>query len=191
MKRIIQRIQKLHHFLARWWYAPLLGLLSFVDHFIVIFPVDGMLISSILLKKERWFRMTFWTWVGSSLGAILVAVLAAWYGLPFVESFFPDLMNTGFWKWALEFFSHHGLWLLFISGILPLAQQPAAIIVGLAGSPLDRVAMVLFLARGLKFFVLGFISVKAPHVLSKLRSVQAEVREIQELDEKDPSLKNP
>lgn len=191
MKPLIQRIQKLHHFLDRWWYAPVLGFLSFIDHFIVVFPVDGMLISSILLKKKRWFRMTFCIWVGSTLGAVLVSALAARYGMSFVESFFPDLMTTGMWRWALEFFQNHGLWLLFISGILPLAQQPAAIVVGLAGSPLDKVAMVLFLARGLKFFALAYISIKAPHMLQKLGSVHREAQEIQDLDAKDASLKNP
>lgn len=179
MKRIVEWFYFFEKFVDRWWYSPALGLLSALDHYVVVFPVLGMMVSSVFLKPRKWLSLSLWSGVGSWFGAVILAYLARAFGLGFIESYFPEMLQSPLWNWAHEFFYHHGVWVVFIMGLAPVPQQPPMIVAALAGTPLIEIAGVLLIARVIKFTTIGYVASHAPDKLKRLRGVDRELKQLQ------------
>lgn len=178
MKKIIQWFYYFEKFIDRWWYAPILGFLAAIDHYVIVFPIVGMLVSSIFLQHKKWFSLSIWSAVGSWFGAWVLAWIANSFGLSFIESYFPKMLQTPAWDWAHQFFYNHGVWLVFLMGLAPLPQQPPVIIAALAGTPLLEIGAVLLAARLIKFTFIGYIASHAPQKLRRFRSLRKELDEL-------------
>jgi membrane protein DedA with SNARE-associated domain len=186
MKRAVQFFQDLQQFVHQWWYGPAFCFLCAVDHYIVLIPVLGMLVSTVLLVPKKWFQLAIWGGVGSWLGVWSIGWLSHELGLTFLQEYFPSFMATSLWTWAEGFFARHGVWVVFVSGISPITQQPAVMIASLAGAPLLEIGAVLLVGIQIKFSLLAYLASHAPQALKRFRSVE---KEVQELRSKD-SLKN-
>ncbi len=186
MKKSLQFFQDLQRFVHQWWYCPAFGLLCGVDHYIVFIPVLGMLVSAVFLAPKKWFSLASWGGVGSAIGVWSIGWLSHELGLSFLQEYFPGFMTTGLWTWAEAFFIKHGVWVVFVSGVSPIAQQPAVMIASLAGAPLMEVGVVLLVGILIKFNLLAYLASHAPQALNRFRRVE---KEVQELRSKD-SLKN-
>jgi membrane protein DedA with SNARE-associated domain len=186
MKRAVQFFQKLQRFVHLWWYGPAFFLLCAADHYIVLIPVLGMLVSTVLLAPKKWFRLALWGGVGSWLGVWSIGWLSHELGLTFLQQYFPSFMTSSLWTWAEGFFARHGVWVVFVSGISPITQQPAVMIASLAGAPLLEIGAVLLVGILIKFLLLAYLASHAPQALKRFRSVE---KEVQVLRSKD-SLKN-
>ncbi len=178
MKKIIGYFQGLQKFIHLWWYNPLFFLCCSVDHYVVFIPVLGMLVSSVFLAPRKWLRLAIWGGLGSWLGAWSIGWVARGFGLGLIQDYFPTLMQSGLWHWAEDFFSHHGVWVVFISGISPITQQPAVIVASLAGTPLIEIGAVLLVAKLIKFGVIAYLASHAPQYLNSFKSVREEIQEL-------------
>jgi membrane protein YqaA with SNARE-associated domain len=69
MKKYIGNLQK---FAEKIWYPPFLSVLSLIDVFVLFIPVDGLMISSVLLTPKRWKILGLLVGLGSILGALLL-----------------------------------------------------------------------------------------------------------------------
>jgi membrane protein YqaA with SNARE-associated domain len=178
MKKVLRHLQGLQKFIHRWWYGPLFFFFCGIDHYIVFIPVLGMLVSTVLLSPKKWLPLSLWGGIGSGLGGWSVGWVARTFGFSLIQEHFPDLMKSGVWIWAENFFSHHGVWVVFISGVSPITQQPALIISSLAGAPLWEIGVVFLVAKVIKFTLVGYLASHAPQYLGSFRSVQHEMENL-------------
>lgn len=180
--RVNSKIQSLivwlQHHVSRWWYGPFIGLLAFADALILIIPNDGILISSTMLVPKRWLNFAVCISIGSTLGAILLAALTQYYGLPLLERFYPELIASEGWAWSEKFFNEYGLWVVFGVAITPLIQQPSVILAALAHIPLPLIAILVFAGRALKFLFMAWVASHSPRLLGKLWGIQGELEEV-------------
>ncbi len=178
MKKVINWVLAFEKYVDQWWYAPALGLICALDHYVLVFPILGMLISSIFLKPRNWLSLTLWSAFGSWLGALVLALLVQTLGIPFLLKAYPEMLQSPFWSWTQAFFLRFGVWVVFLVGLAPAPQQPPVIIASLAGTPLWELGSVLLGARLIKFTVLGFLSSHAPQKLSYFKSLRKEMEEL-------------
>jgi len=175
IQRFVKTLQK---HADRPWYAPLIAFLSALDNFIVIIPNDGILVSSAMLKPRRWFLFAFAITIGSTLGGLSLAALVEFQGLPWVETTFPALVSSVTWQWTDHFFDEYGLVVIFIVGLLPIAQQPAVVLAALAGTPLAELTAAIGLGRFIKFMAMAYLGSHAPRVLGKFWGMKDELAEV-------------
>lgn len=180
------KTQTLQKYVRKWWYNPTLFFCAAIDHYILVFPILGMMIVSVLFAPRRWIPIFLWSALGSWAGAWLLSWIAQSFGLPFIEIYFPRILASPGWASAESFFALHGLWLVFLAGLAPIPQQPAVIVASLAGAPLLKIGVYLLLARLLKFGLLAYVASHAPERLRRYRDVR------KELDEMDvtPSIRS-
>jgi membrane protein YqaA with SNARE-associated domain len=178
IRLFVSRFRKLQGFIHQWWYGPSFLVCCALDQYVVVIPVLGMLVSSVFLAPRRWWGLALWGGIGCWLGVWSLGFLAYDLGLPAIQSYFPDLMATGIWRWAENFFAQHGVWVVFFSGVSPISQQPAVIIAAMAGTSLWQIGAVLLVAKMIKFMGLAYIASHAPQYLKSFKGLQEELKEI-------------
>lgn len=178
-KKYLQiQIKKLQRHTGKKWFTPLLGFLAGLDNIIIIIPTDGLLISSSMLIPKKWFTFALSVTIGSMIGAMALASIVEFQGLPWLLNHYPDLDQTKSWMWSQEFFENYGLLFVFVVGLSPLMQQPAVILAALANTPLYKLAMVVFFGRLLKFMLFAYIASHSPKYLKKIWGVKGELDEV-------------
>ncbi len=177
MKRVRKYINWLQRFADRLWYAPFIGLLAAADNFIVIVPTDGILVSSSMLTPRRWFWLALSISAGSTLGALGLAGLVEYHGLPWILEFYPGIADSKTWILCDQFFEQYGLLLVFVVAITPLMQQPAIILAGLAYTPLWTLAVVVFSGRFIKYLIMAYLGSHAPRLLKNMWGMKSEMEE--------------
>ncbi|MFZ4404004.1 MAG: YqaA family protein [Pseudobdellovibrionaceae bacterium] len=181
-EKVHEKIQKYVSFLQRYtdriWYPPFIGFLAALDNFVIVIPNDGILISSAMLTPKRWFILALSIAVGSTLGALALAVVVEQQGLPWILDAYPGVTDTKAWTLSLEFFEKYGLFLVFAVAITPFTQQPAVILASLANTPLAQLAAVIFIGRFIKFLIMSYIGSHAPRLLSKMWGLKGELKDV-------------
>lgn len=175
---ITHAVKLLQYYINRAWYLPMLSLLAFLDNYLVVVPTDGILISSSMLKPEKWFYFAFFVAAGSAIGALGLALIIEYYGIHIVENFFPNIQSSSAWIRTQGFFEDYGLWLLFAVAVTPFTQQPAVILAVLAGVPVFHIFVIGFLGRWIKFSLMAYLGSHAPHLIKKFWGVQGELHEV-------------
>lgn len=174
-------LEKLKNFADRTWYVPLIGVLAAVDLFIVILPIEWLMIPGVLMKPRRWLPIALVITTGSALGSLALAALAQAHGPAFIENHLPSLIQSIRWKQSSEFIQLHGpLALLVIAGS-PLPQQPAVAFAGLSKMSLPLVFSVVWVGRALKYCFVAWAASHAPKLLAKLPGGKKLVKEVEEI----------
>jgi len=168
-------IRSLQTYTDRFWYAPLLGLLAALDNIIIIIPNDGLLISSSMLKPKKWFLYALSVSIGSTVGAIALASLVEFQGLPWILDIYPAINETKTWHLTAQFFEQYGLLLVFLVALTPIMQQPAIILASLANTSLLHLALVIFIGRFIKFLIMAYVGSHAPRLLEKAWGIKDEL----------------
>ena len=160
------------------WYPFLLGFFAFIDNIIIIIPIDGLLVSSIILRAKRWLSFSLANTIGSSLGALLLAYLVEIHGLPKIIEYFPNLTHGWVWQTTENFFVKYGLIVVFVVAAAPIFQHPAIILAALANISLYHIFVTVLVGRLIKYLIMGYISSHAPRLLSKLWGLEDELEEV-------------
>lgn len=176
-ERITKYVKTLQRHADRWWYTPLIGLLAAADNLVVVVPTDGILVSSSMLRPKRWVTFAFSIAVGSTIGALILAALVEWHGLPWILNYFPSIDETQTWIWTERFFDEYGLIVVFAVAATPLMQQPTLILASLAGTPLLELAAVIFVGRFIKFLLMAYIGSHAPRLLGRLWGIKSDLKD--------------
>lgn len=171
-------VLKLQAFSDRPWYPSLVGFLAGLDNLVVVIPTDGILISSVLLQRRRWMRLAFAVTLGSSLGALALAAIVEFHGLPLIQTYWPELIATKTWIWTESMFDQYGLIIVFLIAASPLMQHPAIILSALAGENLALLFGVIFIGRFLKYVFLSWVSANSPKFLSRIWGLKSELEEV-------------
>lgn len=176
MTEWLQRIQKYAH---TRWYPLVLAFLAALDHFVVIIPTDGLLITSVMLAPKRWITKFLWLTFGSVLGGVLLAVMVQHYGNPFLEWVMPGIHGARSWQITQDFMESYGLWTLFGVAASPFIQHPAIAIAALMELPLLHIAGALIAGRLLKYALFAYLASHAPRYLLKVKFIRKEIEEAQ------------
>lgn len=171
-------VKYLQTFIDRVWYGPLIGVLALIDNIILVIPNDGILVSSSMLVPKKWLRFAVFISVGSTIGAVVLAALIEWYGVPFLQIYFPDIVSSRSFQVTESFFQDYGLWVVFFVALMPLIQQPAVVLAALAETPLWKLAIVVFIGRIVKFLIMSWVASHAPNYLAKMWGLSGELEDV-------------
>jgi membrane protein YqaA with SNARE-associated domain len=158
-----------HRFTEKWWYAPLIALLSLLDAFVFVIPNEGLLIAAVVGNKKKWVSISLWTTLGSAIGAALFAWIADFWGEAFINVVMPGAIHTQAWTDSAEFLKSHGLVGLALISLSPFPQHLAVAVMGLAHIPALLVFWAVLIGRFPKYIFCGWAGAYCPHWLQKLR----------------------
>ena len=141
-----------------------LALVSFIESSFFPIPPDVMVIPMVISKKTEFIRIFLIATIFSVLGGILGYFIGAFFfdiGMQ-IMSFYGyedklinlknNLMNSeGFYAW---------LGILFLAGFTPLPYKVFTIASGLIGFNILIFIFISFISRGLRFFIVSFLSYK-------------------------------
>lgn len=179
--RLYTLLERLKKFADRAWYAPLVGALAGADQFIVVVPIEWLMIPSVLLKPHRWLRTALWVTTGCALGALALASVADLYGMSLIARWAPNVVHSGNWVRSMAFINDKGAWALLLISAGPLPQQPAVALAGLSHMSLFKVFAAVWTGRAVKYCTVAYIASHAPKLLNKLfprsKPIQKEIQD--------------
>ncbi len=141
-----------------------LGLVSFIESSFFPIPPDAMIIPMVIAKKKEYFKIFLIASIFSVFGGIFGYLIGylffdlAMYVIEFygyqdkVENLkFSMSQGSGFLAW---------LSILFLAGFTPLPYKAFTISSGLIAFNLPVFIIVSLISRGLRFFIVAFLSYK-------------------------------
>jgi membrane protein YqaA with SNARE-associated domain len=148
-----------------------LALVSFIESSFFPIPPDVMVIPMIISKKSDFLKIFLIATIFSVLGGILGYFIGAlFYDLGMqIMSFYGyedkltiiknDLINSeGFYAWLV---------ILFLAGFTPLPYKVFTIASGLIGFNIIIFILISFFSRGLRFFIVSYLSYKFGDIFTK------------------------
>ena len=148
-----------------------LALVSFIESSFFPIPPDVMVIPMVISKKSDFIKIFLIATIFSVLGGILGYFIGALFfdlGMQ-IMSFYGyedkiaylqnDLINSeGFYAW---------LGILFLAGFTPLPYKVFTIASGLIGFNIIIFILISFFSRGLRFFIVSYLSYKFGDLFTK------------------------
>lgn len=167
-KSISRLVAQLELFANKPWYFALIALVVGLDHFIAIVPVDGIVISSALLRPQQWISLVGWASLGSTLGGTLLGKTVQFYGEPFVHRYFDHALHTQAWLKSADFVSNHATISLLLMAMGPIPVAPLIAAEALAQVSLTKIFTALLAGRLVKYGVYAWFAAWAPRFLPRL-----------------------
>jgi len=149
-----------------------LAIVSFFESSFFPIPPDVMLIPMVISKKKDFMKIFLITTIFSVMGGILGYLIGAFF-FDFgtnIMSFYGhedklsniknNLINSdGFYAW---------LSILFLAGFTPLPYKVFTIASGLIGFNFFTFILISIISRGLRFFIVSYLSYKFGDLFTKL-----------------------
>ena len=148
-----------------------LAAVSFIESSFFPIPPDVMIIPMVISKKNDFFKIFLITTIFSVLGGILGYFIGAFFfelGMEVMtfygyENKLSNLKNSlinseGFYAW---------LGILFLAGFTPLPYKVFTIASGLIGFNILIFIFISLISRGLRFFVVSYLSFKFGDLFTK------------------------
>ena len=141
-----------------------IAIVSFIESSFFPIPPDVMIVPMVISKKNDFLKIFFITTIFSVMGGILGYFIGAFffefgsnimnfYGYEDkLSNIKENLINSdGFYAW---------LGILFLAGFTPLPYKVFTIASGLIGFNLLIFIFISFISRGLRFFIVSYLSYK-------------------------------
>jgi membrane protein YqaA with SNARE-associated domain len=90
-------------------------------------PFASILISAILLRRDRWQEIVFLSSLGSATGGVVLYLIFHHLAWEQITAAYPDLMQSKAWSDATRWVSAYGSWALLGIAATPFPQTPALI----------------------------------------------------------------
>ena len=148
-----------------------LAIISFIESSFFPIPPDVMVIPMVISKKNDFIKIFLITTIFSVMGGMLGYLIGAFFfefgehitNLYGYEDKLSDikknLLNSdGFYAW---------LGILFLAGFTPLPYKVFTIASGLIGFNLFIFILISFISRGLRFFIVAYLSYKFGDIFTK------------------------
>ena len=148
-----------------------LAIVSFLESSFFPIPPDVMVIPMVISKKNHFIKIFLIATIFSVLGGILGYFIGALFfdlGMQIMifygyEDKLTDLKNNlinsdGFYAW---------LGILFLAGFTPLPYKVFTIASGLIGFNIIIFILISFFSRGLRFFIVSYLSYKFGDIFTK------------------------
>ncbi len=147
-----------------------LGLVSFIESSFFPIPPDAMIVPMAIAKKNDFIKIFLIATIFSVLGGILGYLIGSYFfefAMKIVEFYnyekkileIKDALSQGdsFYTW---------LAILFLAGFTPLPYKVFTIASGLIGFNLFIFILISFISRGIRFFIVSYLSSKFGDVFS-------------------------
>ena len=141
-----------------------LAIVSFIESSFFPIPPDVMIVPMVISKKNDFLKIFFITTIFSVMGGILGYIIGAFFfefGAQIMNLYgYENKLNNikeslirddGFYAW---------LGILFLAGFTPLPYKVFTIASGLIGFNLLIFIFISFISRGLRFFIVSYLSYK-------------------------------
>ena len=148
-----------------------LAIVSFVESSFFPIPPDVMVIPMVISKKNGFLKIFLIATIFSVLGGIFGYLIGTFfydvgmqimnfYGYEQKVTYLKDSLNkdNGFYTW---------LGILFLAGFTPLPYKVFTIVSGLIGFNLPVFIFISFISRGLRFFIVSYLSYKFGELFTK------------------------
>ena len=148
-----------------------LGLVSFIESSFFPIPPDVMIVPMVIAKKKNYIKI----FLIASIFSILGGVFGYFLGLFFYDLAFGIIEFYGYenkvekLKYSLSVGEGFVAWLsiLFLAGFTPLPYKAFTIASGLIGFNLFIFILVSLISRGLRFFIISYLSFKFGHLFTE------------------------
>ena len=149
-----------------------LGLVSFIESSFFPIPPDVMIVPMVIAKKKNYIKI----FLVASIFSVLGGVFGYFLGLFFYDLAFGIIEFYGYenkvekLKYSLSIGEGFLAWLsiLFLAGFTPLPYKAFTIASGLIGFNLFIFILVSLISRGLRFFIISYLSFKFGHLFTYL-----------------------
>ena len=148
-----------------------LAIVAFIESSFFPIPPDVMIIPMVISKKRDFLKIFLIATIFSVLGGIfgyLIGLLFFEFGMKIMTFYgYEEKVNylknsltqgTGFYAW---------LGILFLAGFTPLPYKVFTIVSGLIGFNLFIFVFISLISRGLRFFIVSYLSYKFGEVFTK------------------------
>ena len=156
-----------------------LAIVSFVESSFFPIPPDVMIIPMVIAKKNDYFKIFIISTLFSTLGGVLGYFIGSYFldfGMSVVnfygyEEKVVNLKNsltngTGFYIWLAT---------LFLAGFTPLPFKVFTITSGMIGFNLFIFLIICLFSRGLRFFIVSYLSFKLGDVFNNFMKTKAAI----------------
>ena len=154
-----------------------LALVSFVESSFFPIPPDVMIVPMVIAKKNDYFKIFLIATLFSTLGGILGYFIGSSFidiGMKVVELYgYEDKVislkssltkGTGLYIWFAT---------LFLAGFTPIPFKVFTITSGMIGFNLFMFFLICLLSRGLRFFIVAYLSFKFGVIFNKFMETEA------------------
>ena len=135
----------------------LLAILSFLETIILPIPIELVLIPLMAVNRPRICSIA----MATSLGCLVASLVGYGVGMALYQSvgtWFIEIMGMEQSYQAFQsVFDQYGFAAILAIGMLPIPFQIAMITAGLSGYPILLFALATLIARGLRYFGLGWL----------------------------------
>ena len=148
-----------------------LAIVSFIESSFFPIPPDVMVIPMVIAKKNDFLKIFFIATIFSVLGGLFGYLIGTlffdigmqimnFYGYEDKVSYLKNSLTqgNGFYAW---------LGILFLAGFTPLPYKVFTIVSGLIGFNLMIFVLISLISRGLRFFIVSYLSYKFGEVFTK------------------------
>ena len=143
---------------------PILAFIAFLESFIFPIPTDAMLVPMVIAKRNKFLKISSIAVVFSVVGAIVGYQIGYIFfnelGIKIFEFFGAENANMFIEKLASETGLLSGILILFIAGFTPLPFKIITISSGFVHFNIFFFIITCLLARGLRFFLVGYLTYK-------------------------------
>ena len=147
-----------------------LGLVSFIESSFFPIPPDVMIVPMVIAKKKNYIKI----FLIASIFSVLGGIIGYFLGLFFYDLAFGIIEFYGYenevekLKYSLSIGEGFLAWLsiLFLAGFTPLPYKAFTIASGLIGFNLFIFILVSLISRGLRFFIISYLSFKFGHLFT-------------------------
>ena len=148
-----------------------LAIISFIESSFFPIPPDVMIVPMVIAKKTDYLKIFIIATIFSTLGGLLGYFIGSSFldlAMKVVEfyNYEDKVLNL---KNSLSSGSGLYIWLitLFLAGFTPLPFKVFTITSGIIGFNLSIFFLICLLARGLRFFIVAYLSFKFGHIFNK------------------------
>ena len=155
-----------------------LAIISFIESSFFPIPPDVMIAPMVVAKKNQFFKIFIIATIFSVLGGIFGYILGAFFfdfAMNIIEfySYEKKVLNIkttltqgeGFYTW---------LGILFLAGFTPLPYKVFTIASGLIGFNFLVFILISLISRGLRFFIVSYLSYKLGDAFTKFMNEKGE-----------------
>lgn len=153
MNRFIDFFKRLPKYADHPWYPYALSLTAMLDYVVFVIPLDPIVVASIAAAKKRWFTISLWSSIGSTIGAVIFSLLIQYFGENYLHQWVPHLLDGEFVATMSHWLQNHGFWALMGIGALPINQHPAVAVASLANVKVSHIAIAMFTGRILRYAI--------------------------------------
>lgn len=148
------------------WFPVLLGSLAYLGTLFESIPITILLSVSIAMNFRRWKSLYLTSVFGSALGALTLAFFIHHWGLPWISSHYPNVLNSSGWVSAERWVQSYGVFALPLVAALPIAQTPILIVCGLMKMPIALVFVSFFVGKLVKYGVVVYSVQRSARLLT-------------------------